>query len=216
MKKIILSLVCGIVVLGLTVGCNKKEEITNNELTKEEIANIEEQYYNSELVLNINSYSRISDKGLVIITNFENSEALSNKIFEFINSKGKIQKAVSLSVESMNSTTSILLQSINEEDIKFSSILFKNKKYKGANILFTGTKEEMKSITKYLDQNRVINIKSNNNTSVAEIVSYFIDYVNDSFNTLNLSVIFEENITLDDLVFIEGYSLQGYINNYIE
>ena len=41
MKKIILSLVCGIVVLGLTVGCNKKEEITNNELTKEEIANIQ-------------------------------------------------------------------------------------------------------------------------------------------------------------------------------
>lgn len=38
MKKIILSLICGILVLGVTVGCGKKEEITNNELTKEEIS----------------------------------------------------------------------------------------------------------------------------------------------------------------------------------
>lgn len=216
MKKVILSLVCGILVLGLTVGCNKNEEVTNNELTKEEIVNIEKQYYNSELVLNINSYSRISDRGLVITTNSENPSSLSNKIFEFVNSKGEIQKAVSLSVENMNSTTSILLQSVNEEDIKFSSILFKNKNYNGVSISFIGTENEIKNITKYIDQNKMINIKNGDTTISVEVISYFADYVNTSYNTLNLSVVADDNIIFNDLITVEGYSLSGSINNYIE
>lgn len=216
MKKIILSFICGILVLGLIAGCGKKEEVINNELTKEEIANIEKQYYNSELVLNIDSYSRISDRGLVITTNFENPSTLSNKIFEFVNSKGEIQKAVSLSVENMNSTTSILLESVNEEDIKFSSILFKNKDYNGINVSFIGTEDEIKNLTKYVEKNKTINLKNADTTITAEVISYFADYVNASYNTLNLSVVADDNIIFNDVITIEGYSLSGSINNHIE
>lgn len=92
MKKIILSLICGILILGLTAGCCKKEEITNNELTKEEIGNIEKQYYNSETVLNIDSYSRISDRGLVITTNFENPSTHLIKFSNLLTQREKFKR----------------------------------------------------------------------------------------------------------------------------
>ena len=215
-RKIALSLTCALLMLGLVIGCTKKEDAIEDELTKEEILNIEKQYYNSELVLNINSYSRISDRGLVIITDFETPSKLSNKIFEFVNSKGEIQNAVSLSVESMNGISSILLQSLDEEDIKFSSILFKNKNYNGINVSFIGKNSEIKRFEKYIEQNKTINLKNGDTTISVEIINYFADYVNDSYNTLSLSVIAADNIVFSDSLTIDGYSLDVSINNYIE
>lgn len=116
----------------------------------------------------------------------------------------------------MNSTASILLQSVNEEDIKFSSILFKNKNYNGASISFVGTENDIKNITNHINQNKIINIKNGDTTISAEVISYFDDYVNPSYNTLNLSVVADDNIIFNDLITIEGYSLSGSINNYIE
>ncbi len=221
-RKIALSLTCALLMLGLVIGCTKKEDTIEDkltkedELTKEEILNIEKQYYNSELVLNINSYSRISDRGLVIITDFETPSKLSNKIFEFVNSKGEIQNAVSLSVESTKSNSYILLQSLDEKDIKFSSILFKNKNYNGINVSFVGTESEIKRLEKYVEQNKTINLKNSDTTISVEIINYFVDYVNDSYNTLNLIVIADDNIVFSDLLTIEGYSLNVSINNYVE
>ena len=221
-RKIALSLTCALLMLGLVIGCTKKEDTIEDkltkedELTKEEILNIEKQYYNSELVLNINSYSRISDRGLVIITDFETPSKLSNKIFEFVNSKGEIQNAVSLSVESTKSNSYILLQSLDEKDIKFSSILFKNKNYNGINVSFVGTESEIKRLEKYVEQNKTINLKNSDTTISVEIIYYFVDYVNDSYNTLNLIVIADDNIVFSDLLTIEGYSLNVSINNYVE
>ena len=139
MKKAGLFFMCGLLVLSLNMGCGKKdekpkndsqkEEIIKKELTKEEITQIEKTYYDSELVLKIEGRTSISS-GVVISLPTENPEMVENKIFEFVNSKGEIQKGAVIAVESVLDSIGALLHSV-DDDIKFSSIIFKRKKYNG-------------------------------------------------------------------------------------
>lgn len=225
MRKFGLLLMCGLMVLSLNVGCGKKAEKTNNEppkeeimkkeLTKEEIVEIEKEYYNSEVVLEIETYQIVTDRGAAVSLFIDDQDVVENKIFEFVNSSGEIQKGAVVSVSDSWDNVSALLHSVSDE-IKFSSIIFKREKYNGAYILYGGTSDELNRLEQYLNGRKTINIKNGTKIVPVELVSYYYDFMSDNYSLFSLVIIADDDVKLDKNIGIEGFSIVGEVTDTLE
>ena len=204
MKKILFSIMCCLLLVGLTTGCNKKQEVS--ELTKDEIKEIEKMYLNSDNILNIENNSTISDRGTVVTGAVQSGIFNENDIVEYINVHGDLKKSTVKSIEkfassdnfiSVNENGGMLLQGVDSDDIKLSSIVFKQSDFNGISINFINNKENINKIKDIVTSNDDFEIKINDENVTTHLVSFYADYINESYNTINISLIINNNNTYE-------------------
>ncbi len=209
-----------VVIIVIIIANNNKEQ--TKKLTLEEIQEIEKQYLDSENLLNIETKSKLSDKGSLASGTIKSGTLSENDIVNYIDIYGNLRWARISSIEkfrsvertlNINDNGALLLQGVELDNIEFSNIIFKQSEYNGIYVSFIGTKSNIKQLEEFSNKNDDFEITINNKNVSAKLVSFDTEYTSESFNTINISLIInnEEKYDISSEVKIDKFNLTGRI-----